>query len=84
MDFGVVELSDKVSSTYYLGSGQNFTISPTVLQDGRLNLIVELDQRTNGGTQTYFESTNIQVLADRPVKVLFQPDGFIFTPKIKE
>ena len=81
---GVVELSDGIPSRYYVGSGENCVITPSVLHDDRLDLEVAFDRREATGEQTRLASTRVKTVAGRPVEVSFRFIRFTFTPRIKK
>jgi hypothetical protein len=74
-DFGVIEVSDGISSSHILADGRVCTITPTVLKDGNVELATTIIETNASGVRR--SSNVLESPVDRAVTFAFDKDTVI-------
>jgi hypothetical protein len=84
VDLGAVELTNGIPTRrFYLGSGENVFIVPTVLRDGRLDLRAEFDRGDATGKQHRLAYARVQTPPGHPTELSFQFIRFTLVPTLE-
>lgn len=83
MDLGVIELSDRVPTSFDLGAGQNCIITPTVLSDGNIQMEIALEGKAADGKAEPLGQSRLTARPGQQCAISVGDKMIALTPKLK-
>lgn len=82
-NLGVVEIADGTPSHHDLGNGRVCIISPTILKNGSVSLVISIDDTNAPEVSHIYATLPIESLPDRAVRVANGVIDISLTPHLK-